>query len=102
MLSGPTRMRDKNEPPTNADSLVSSPATVPNRIFAVGELQSRGLVSPAVASSSGVPYSTETAVKLPPRLTVAMAPRLVRNTERNVVTPPPFEGDALVHAPLPS
>src|SRR5207237_1981477 len=102
-LSTPTRTRELKDAATNAVSFVSSRATVPSNVFAGAGPQSRGFVSPAVTSSAGVPYSTESTVMLPPaRDSVAIAPRPAENSERNVVLVPLRTGCGRVDAPSPS
>src|SRR5207253_8588243 len=76
---------------------------VPSNVLAGAGPQSREFVSPAVTSSAGVPYSTESTVMLSPtRDSVAIAPRPAENSERNVVLDPLRTGCARVHAPSPS
>src|SRR2546430_1024793 len=97
-----TRTRELKDAARNAVSFVSSPAAVPSNVFAGAGPQSPGFVSPAVTSSAGAPYSTESTVRSADRLSVAMAARSAEKSWRNVVLVPLGVGCACIHAPSPS
>ena len=74
---GAVRSREPKPALIVAVSFVSSPATLPSRVFESTGPQWAGFVSPTIASSAGIPYRTSSDVRrLGRTCTVAMAARL--------------------------